>query len=81
MEKIEASKRSPPEPEEAPTLDLGLHPVTVPTTPTTPVWYVPPGRMQTQPYFSVVYFDHFSFSYPKVILKNIILFQNGTVEN
>ncbi|XP_060763384.1 negative elongation factor B isoform X2 [Neoarius graeffei] len=37
VEKIEASKRSPPEPEEAPTLDLGLHPVTVPSTPTTPL--------------------------------------------
>lgn len=36
-EKIEASKRSPPEPEETQTLDLGLHPVTVPTTPTTPL--------------------------------------------
>uniref|UniRef100_A0AAR2JY70 Negative elongation factor complex member B n=1 Tax=Pygocentrus nattereri TaxID=42514 RepID=A0AAR2JY70_PYGNA len=31
-EKLEASKRSPPQPEEAPGLDLGLHPVTVPTT-------------------------------------------------
>ncbi len=40
-EKLEASKKSPPEPEEAPSLDLGLHPVTVPSTPstpTTPLW-------------------------------------------
>uniref|UniRef100_A0A671NU58 Negative elongation factor B-like n=1 Tax=Sinocyclocheilus anshuiensis TaxID=1608454 RepID=A0A671NU58_9TELE len=36
-EKLEASKKSPPEPEEAPSLDLGLHPVTVPSTPTTPL--------------------------------------------
>lgn len=35
-EKLEASKKSPPEPEEAPSLDLGLHPVTVPPTPSTP---------------------------------------------
>ncbi|XP_059909999.1 negative elongation factor B [Gadus macrocephalus] len=36
-EKLEAQKKSPPQPEEAPpSLDLGLHPVTVPTTtPTT----------------------------------------------
>uniref|UniRef100_A0A672KV45 Negative elongation factor B-like n=1 Tax=Sinocyclocheilus grahami TaxID=75366 RepID=A0A672KV45_SINGR len=36
-EKLEASKKSPPEPEEAPSLDLGLHPVAVPSTPTTPL--------------------------------------------
>uniref|UniRef100_A0A4W4GV73 Negative elongation factor complex member B n=1 Tax=Electrophorus electricus TaxID=8005 RepID=A0A4W4GV73_ELEEL len=39
-EKLEALKRSPPEPEEAPALDLGLHPVTVPASasaPTTPL--------------------------------------------
>uniref|UniRef100_A0A8C1J3Z8 Negative elongation factor complex member B n=1 Tax=Cyprinus carpio TaxID=7962 RepID=A0A8C1J3Z8_CYPCA len=36
-EKLEASKKSPPEQEEAPSLDLGLHPVTVPSTPTTPL--------------------------------------------
>lgn len=35
-EKLEASKKSPPEPEEAPSLDLSLHPVAVPSTPTTP---------------------------------------------
>nr|AAQ91228.1 cofactor of BRCA2 [Danio rerio] len=29
-EKLEASKKSPPQPEETPSLDLGLHPVTVP---------------------------------------------------
>ncbi|XP_076126586.1 negative elongation factor B [Alosa pseudoharengus] len=35
-EKLEAQKKSPPEPEEPPSLDLGLHPITVPTTPATP---------------------------------------------
>ena len=35
-EKLEAQKKSPPEADEAPSLDLGLHPVTVPTTPSTP---------------------------------------------
>ena len=35
-EKLEAQKKSPPEPEEAPSLDLGLHSITVPTTPATP---------------------------------------------
>lgn len=35
-EKLEAQKKSPPEPEETPSLDLGLHPITVPTTPVTP---------------------------------------------
>lgn len=35
-EKLEAQKKSPPEPEEAPSLDLGLHPITVPATPVTP---------------------------------------------
>uniref|UniRef100_A0A667YEM4 Negative elongation factor complex member B n=1 Tax=Myripristis murdjan TaxID=586833 RepID=A0A667YEM4_9TELE len=35
-EKLEAHKKSPPPPDEAPTLDLGLHPVTVPTTASTP---------------------------------------------
>lgn len=53
-EKLEASKKSPPEPEEAPSLDLGLHPVTVPptpSTPTTPVWQrldAPATRQQKQ---------------------------------
>lgn len=40
-EKLEAQKKSPPPLEETPSLDLGLHPVTVPTTastPTTPLW-------------------------------------------
>uniref|UniRef100_A0A673M317 Negative elongation factor B-like n=1 Tax=Sinocyclocheilus rhinocerous TaxID=307959 RepID=A0A673M317_9TELE len=36
-EKLEASKKSPLEPEEAPSLDLGLHPVAVPSTPKTPL--------------------------------------------
>ncbi|XP_029999812.1 negative elongation factor B [Sphaeramia orbicularis] len=39
-EKLEAQKKSPPPPDEPPSLDLGLHPVTVPTTaatPTTPI--------------------------------------------
>uniref|UniRef100_A0A8D3B8Z6 Negative elongation factor complex member B n=1 Tax=Scophthalmus maximus TaxID=52904 RepID=A0A8D3B8Z6_SCOMX len=36
MEKLEAQKKSPPPPEEAPSLDLGLHPVSVPTTASTP---------------------------------------------
>ncbi|CAB1321738.1 unnamed protein product [Coregonus sp. 'balchen'] len=35
-EKLEAQKKSPPQPDEAPSLDLGLHPVTVPTTASTP---------------------------------------------
>uniref|UniRef100_A0AAY4EKM6 Negative elongation factor B n=1 Tax=Denticeps clupeoides TaxID=299321 RepID=A0AAY4EKM6_9TELE len=35
VEKLEAQKRSPPQPDEPPPLDLGLHPVTVPTTATT----------------------------------------------
>uniref|UniRef100_A0A4W6G3A5 Negative elongation factor complex member B n=1 Tax=Lates calcarifer TaxID=8187 RepID=A0A4W6G3A5_LATCA len=36
MEKLEAQKKSPPPPDETPSLDLGLHPVTVPTTASTP---------------------------------------------
>lgn len=36
MEKMEAQKKSPPPSEETPSLDLGLHPVTVPTTASTP---------------------------------------------
>ncbi|XP_054592711.1 negative elongation factor B isoform X2 [Nothobranchius furzeri] len=37
-EKLEAQKKTPPPSDEAPSLDLGLHPVSVPTsTPTTPV--------------------------------------------
>ncbi|XP_071259752.1 negative elongation factor B-like isoform X2 [Salvelinus alpinus] len=35
-EKLEAQKKSPPQPDEAPSLDLGLHPVKVPTTASTP---------------------------------------------
>lgn len=35
-EKMEAQKKSPPPLEETPSLDLGLHPVTVPTTASTP---------------------------------------------
>uniref|UniRef100_A0A8C7N6T4 Negative elongation factor complex member B n=1 Tax=Oncorhynchus kisutch TaxID=8019 RepID=A0A8C7N6T4_ONCKI len=35
-EKLEAQKKSPAQPDEAPSLDLGLHPVTVPTTASTP---------------------------------------------
>lgn len=35
-EKMAVQKKTPPPPEEAPSLDLGLHPVTVPTTPSTP---------------------------------------------
>ncbi|XP_030579671.1 negative elongation factor B isoform X2 [Archocentrus centrarchus] len=35
-EKLEAQKKSPPPPDETPSLDLGLHPVTVPTTTSTP---------------------------------------------
>ncbi|XP_040899046.1 negative elongation factor B [Toxotes jaculatrix] len=35
-EKLEAQKKSPPPPDETPSLDLGLHPVTVPTTASTP---------------------------------------------
>uniref|UniRef100_A0A671YRS6 Negative elongation factor complex member B n=1 Tax=Sparus aurata TaxID=8175 RepID=A0A671YRS6_SPAAU len=35
-EKLEAQKKSPPPLEETPSLDLGLHPVTVPTTASTP---------------------------------------------
>lgn len=42
MEKLEAHKKSSPVLEEKPSLDLGLHTVTVPTTtssaPTTPFW-------------------------------------------
>lgn len=41
VEKLEAQKKSPLQPAEAPTLDLGLHPVTVPTptsAPSTPLW-------------------------------------------
>uniref|UniRef100_A0A7N6AHW9 Negative elongation factor complex member B n=1 Tax=Anabas testudineus TaxID=64144 RepID=A0A7N6AHW9_ANATE len=36
MEKLEAHKKSPPPTDETPSLDLGLHPVTVPTTTSTP---------------------------------------------
>ncbi|CAB1319577.1 unnamed protein product [Coregonus sp. 'balchen'] len=35
-EKVEAQRKSPPQPDEAPSLDLGLHPVKVPTTASTP---------------------------------------------
>ncbi|XP_018614566.1 negative elongation factor B [Scleropages formosus] len=35
-EKLEAQKKSPPQAADAPSLDLGLHPVTVPTTAATP---------------------------------------------
>uniref|UniRef100_A0A669DBC8 Negative elongation factor complex member B n=2 Tax=Oreochromis TaxID=8139 RepID=A0A669DBC8_ORENI len=35
-EKMEAQKKSPPPTDETPSLDLGLHPVTVPTTASTP---------------------------------------------
>lgn len=35
-EKLEAQKKSPPPLEETPSLDLGLHPVTVPSTASTP---------------------------------------------
>ncbi|XP_034398053.1 negative elongation factor B [Cyclopterus lumpus] len=35
-EKMDAQKKSPPPSDEAPSLDLGLHPVTVPTTASTP---------------------------------------------
>ncbi|KAF3851713.1 hypothetical protein F7725_013485 [Dissostichus mawsoni] len=35
-EKLDAQKKSPPPADEAPSLDLGLHPVTVPTTASTP---------------------------------------------
>lgn len=35
-EKMEAQKKSPPPADETPSLDLGLHPVTVPTTASTP---------------------------------------------
>ncbi|XP_037536580.1 negative elongation factor B [Nematolebias whitei] len=36
IEKLEAQKKSPPPLDETASLDLGLHPVSVPTTPSTP---------------------------------------------